>query len=75
MIKKTYGLTGLTHVQSISAVTHELTHLPGVTGVTLGVNRDGVSTIALTGTKLPGRKKLEKTVRQLGHQLHVLPTI
>jgi len=69
MKSTTHGLTGLTHIRSISAVTQELSHLPGVTGVTLKVEAGGVSLMTLTGTSTPTEAEIAAALRTVGCEL------
>lgn len=72
MTNITYGLTGLSHVQSISAVTHEVSHLPGVTGVTIKVEPQGISLLTVTGTSMPTEAAMSDALEAVGCQLQPL---
>ena len=72
MKSTTYGLSGLDQIRSISAVTHELSHLPGVTGVTIKVEPHGISLLTITGTSTPPESEIAGALRPIGCELHPL---
>ncbi len=72
MESTTFGLTGLKHVKAISNVTHELSHLQGVTGVTIKVEPQGISLLTITGTSVPAEEELREAVLAVGCELKPL---
>ncbi|NQU37598.1 MAG: heavy metal transporter [Actinobacteria bacterium] len=69
MKSTTHGLTGLAQHQNISAATQELSHLPGVTGVTIKVVPNGISLVTITGTSIPPEAEVAEALRTAGCEL------
>jgi hypothetical protein len=65
-MRTTHGITGLGTIASISSLTHEVSHLRGVTGVTIGVDPAGVSILTLTSTSRLDEENLAQTLRSIG---------
>ncbi|MEO6702827.1 MAG: heavy-metal-associated domain-containing protein [Jatrophihabitantaceae bacterium] len=51
MIEHSFGVTGLTCAHCVSAVTDELTALPGVGAISVRLVADGISTVTVTSSR------------------------
>jgi copper chaperone CopZ len=72
MATTTYFVTGMTCSHCVSGLTHELSPLPGVTGVTISLVQDGLSEVIVTSNKPLDRAEVEAAVDEAGHVLEPL---
>lgn len=69
----TYGVTGMTCGHCVSAVTEELTRLPGVREVTVDLVIDGTSAVHVTSAAGLDRTQVSQAVDEAGYQLADTP--
>lgn len=65
----TYAATGLTCGHCVSAVTEELSALPGVTSVTVELNAGGTSPVHVTSNAPLDRAQVLEAVDEAGYTL------
>lgn len=65
----TYSVTGMTCGHCVSAVTEELTALPGVSGVTVDLVSGGTSAVHVTSDGELDPKAVAAAVDEAGYQL------
>lgn len=65
----TYSVTGMTCGHCVSAVTDELTALPGVTGVTVDLVSGGTSAVHVTADGALDRTAVAAAVDEAGYAL------
>lgn len=65
----TYSVTGMTCEHCVTAVTDELSSLPGVTGVQVDLVSGGVSAVHVTSDAALGRGAVEGAIDEAGYTL------
>jgi copper chaperone CopZ len=65
----TYAVTGMTCEHCVSAVTGELSKLPGVTGVTVDLVPGGASKVAVRATSPLDGRAVAEAVDEAGYEL------
>jgi copper chaperone CopZ len=66
MTTSTYSVTGMTCGHCVSAVTSELTALPGVDAVDVDLAAGGVSTVTVTSAEPLSREQVEGALDEAG---------
>jgi copper chaperone CopZ len=69
MTSHSYRVTGMTCEHCVRAVTEELTELDGVTGVTVDLVPEGVSTVTVQADTAPADADVAAAVDEAGYQL------
>lgn len=69
MSTTTIGVTGMTCQHCVSAVTAELSALPGVTGVDIDLHTDGVSPVTITSDAGLDPQALAAAVDEAGYEI------
>lgn len=62
----TVSVTGMTCEHCVSAVTEEISALPGVTAVEVELAPEGTSTVRITAEQEVGREALEEALDEAG---------
>ena len=70
----TYTVTGMTCGHCVTAVTEELSALPGVADVTVDLTTDGDSAVSVTSDAPLDRDAVAAAVDEAGYQLVAGPT-
>ena len=69
----TYGVTGMTCGHCVTAVTEELSQVPGVTGVDVELVADGTSTVTVTSDAPLDESAVAAAVDEAGYALAARP--
>lgn len=69
MTTTTYSVAGMTCGHCTSAVTEELTKLPGVTEVTIDLNAGGTSAVHVTSAAALDEASVREAVDEAGYEL------
>ena len=69
MTTTTYSVSGMTCAHCTSAVTEELTKLPGVTEVTVDLNAGGTSAVHVTSESALDESAVREAVDEAGYVL------
>ena len=69
MSTSTYLVSGMTCGHCVSAVTEELSGIPGVTEVAVDLVADGESTVTVTADAEPSREAVAAAVDEAGYSL------
>ena len=69
MTTTTYSVAGMTCAHCTSAVTEELTKLPGVTEVTIDLNAGGTSAVHVTSASALDEAAVREAVDEAGYEL------
>ena len=69
MTTTTYSVAGMTCGHCMSAVTEELTKLPGVTEVTIDLNVGGTSAVHVTSASTLDEAAVREAVDEAGYEL------
>jgi copper chaperone len=69
MTTTTYSVAGMTCAHCTSAVTEELTKLPGVSGVTIDLNAGGTSAVHVTSASALDEAAVREAVDEAGYEL------
>lgn len=69
MTTTTYGVNGMTCGHCVSAVTAEITAIPGVQDVSIDLNSGGTSAVTVTSDKPLADEDVRNAVDEAGYEL------